>query len=115
MCAFVLILVLVSCSSSERLPEGVLNKDEMAKVLTEFALKEAKINTFHVGTDSAARLFKVFRESYQEKSGVPDSIIDKSFEYYLARPADFAAIYDRVIDTLALRESKMVSRGRPQP
>ena len=95
-----------SCSSKNDLPKGVLSKDEMAKILTEFYVKEARINALHLDQDSAKKLMEYYRYKYSGQMGVPDSTIDISYQYYLSHPAEMGEIYDQIIDTLALREQR---------
>jgi hypothetical protein len=103
----ILAVFFFSCSPSEKRPTGILSKDEMTKVLTDFYLKEAKITSLLVGTDSGTAIFKHFRKKYALQSGVPDSAIDISYQYYLARPVELNEIYNRVIDSLSLKHHKV--------
>ena len=78
----------------------------MARALTQFYLTEAKINNLHVGQDSSLVLFKYFRERYAEQNHFADSVIDKSYRYYLDHPKDLNDIYDIIIDSLVLKEQR---------
>ena len=106
-------LVLISCS--EKTPEGILSRKEMAKTLTEFYLKESKINSLHVGHDSAMVLFQYFKQQYSEQNHLGDSVIDKSYRYYLDHPRELDEIYDIIIDSLSLKEQRaLVPTSRPK-
>lgn len=98
--------ILISCSTKPSTPEGILSKDEMAKVLTEFYLKESKINSLQLNQDSALILFQYYKQQYSQEKNMPDSVIEKSYQYYLDKPADMSEIYDRIIDSLALKEQR---------
>jgi hypothetical protein len=78
----------------------------MAKVLTDFYLKESKITGLHLSQDSALVLFEYYRSKYVEETSIPDSVIDQSYQYYLERPKEMGEIYDRIIDSLALKEQR---------
>ena len=109
------IFLLVFLSCSVKTPESILAKKEMAKALTEFYLKESKISNFHVGQDSAMVLFEYFRQQYAEQNNFNDSIIDKSYRYYLDHPEELNVIYDMIIDSLSLKEQRaLVPVGQPK-
>jgi Domain of unknown function (DUF4296) len=97
---------LVSCKPKTETPEGILSKDEMAKILTEFYLKEAKINNMQLAHDSTLVLFQYYKQQYVKENNLKDSVLDVSYQYYLARPKQLSEVYDRIIDSLALREQR---------
>ncbi|MFZ9981552.1 MAG: DUF4296 domain-containing protein [Cyclobacteriaceae bacterium] len=99
--------ILFSCA--EEKPKGVLSKDEMAAMLVDFYLREARIKTNTVPDDSGAVIFSHLRRIFAQKNGINDSIIDRSFNYYIARPHELQDVYTRVIDTLALKEQRTYS------
>jgi hypothetical protein len=96
----------ISCSNKTSAPEGILSQDEMAKVMTEFYLKESKINSLHLNQDSAVVLFQYYRQAYAKENNLPDSVIERSYQYYLNNPLELSGIYDRIIDSLALKEQR---------
>jgi hypothetical protein len=109
-----LIIVLFSVASScrkEVKPPGILNEQEMAAVLVDIYLAEARINGALIPRDSGAGIFRPYEKKILEQRGVTDSVLKKTYMYYLARPAELEKIYDSVIDTLALREQKIKKEG----
>lgn len=105
-CWIVLIgILLVMCRQSNQ-PEGVLPPDEMARIMVELYLAEARLTDQMMEKDSARKYFFPFEQKLLEKYGLPDSVILKSYQYYVDHPAEFESIYDSVIDTLSLREQK---------
>lgn len=102
-CCLVAVLVL---SCGEKRPEGILSKDQMVSALTDFYLKEAKINTMGFVPDSAATLMEYYKAKYEREKNFSDTTLDASYQYYLNRPHELSIIYDRVIDSLALREQR---------
>lgn len=104
-----IIVGFVAFSCKEKQPEGIMDKDVMAAMLVEFYLREARVKTATINEDSATLIFAHLRNVFSKKSGIPDSIIDKSYNYYLARPKELQDVYIRVIDTLALREQRAYS------
>jgi hypothetical protein len=41
-----------------------------------------------------------------QAKGIPDSILKKTYAYYLAHPKELEQVYDAVIDTLMLRDKR---------
>ena len=102
-CCLAAVLVL---SCEEKRPDGILSKDQMVSALTDFYLKEAKVNTLGLLTDSAATLMEHYKDEYARGKKFADTTLDASYQYYLNRPLEISAIYDRVIDSLVLREQR---------
>jgi hypothetical protein len=105
-----LISILFSIGSSchkEKKETGILSPEEMAALMVDVYLAEARISGALIPRDSGAGVFRPFEKKLLEGRGVPDSTLKKSYTYYLARPAELEKIYDAVIDTLSLREQKL--------
>ena len=83
----------------------------MTVMLTEFYLKEAKINQLGLPNDSAVLIFEYFKEKYASEVGKPDSVFQLSYQYYVDHPIELNKIYDRVIDSLTLSEQRWQARG----
>ncbi|MFM7194087.1 MAG: DUF4296 domain-containing protein [Bacteroidota bacterium] len=112
----ILMMVLLLAACSSKAPSGVLDKDQMAELLTEFYLKEARMKAGNVTVDSAVLLFTRLRGQYAGSHGFPDSVIDASFEHYLNHPVEMDQVFDRVIDSLSLREQRLgTADGTPEP
>jgi hypothetical protein len=103
-------LVLVSGCQQEKMPPGVLDKKEYAEYLVNIYVAEAKLNTYAITPDSAMKLFQPFEQSLQKKFGKSDSVIQKTYEWYLAHPEEWEKVYTAVIDTLNLLEQKGTTR-----
>lgn len=99
--------LLFSCGKEEE--TVIMDKDQMAAMLVEFYLREARVKANTVTEDSAAVIFTHLRKAFAQKHGISDSIINRSYNYYLARPKELQDVYIRVIDTLALREQRTYS------
>jgi hypothetical protein len=93
------------CQQDKR-PPDVLSKEEYAKYLVSIYVAEAKLNTLAITPDSAMKLFQPFEQSLTEKFGKSDSVIQKTYQYYLAHPEQLEQVYTAVIDTLNLMEQK---------
>lgn len=102
----VLIGILFGMCRQGSQPTGVLPPEEMARIMVELYLAEARLTDQMMEKDSARKYFFPFEQKLLEKYGLPDSVILKSYQYYVDHPAEFESIYDSVIDTLSLREQK---------
>jgi len=99
------LLSLYSCKKTGR-PDDVLSQEELADLMVEFYLAEGKINTLGIQRDSAMKLFLPFEQSVMTKKKVSDETLSRTYRYYLDHPLEFEKVYDAIIDTLSLRETK---------
>jgi hypothetical protein len=111
--SFLVVVIMVSliaigsaCGGRSKRPADVLSKKEMIMLLSEIYIAEGKISRLGVSPDSAQKLYKVFREMVNERTGVSDSVFQRSFRYYRDRPKDMELIYSALVDSLNLREQR---------
>jgi len=90
-------------------PEGILPQDQMVSVLSELYILEQKISTLGVTRDSLTQIFGAMKSKVFQKSGVTDSIFMKSLNYYVDHPKSLETIYAVLIDSLNLREQRIIS------
>ncbi len=102
-------LTLSGCQREDR-PESVLPPEEISKLMVELYLAEARMSAQAMSRDSAIKYFLPFEEKFLKETGVPDSILRITYQYYTDHPQEFEKIYDSVIDTLSLREQKERTR-----
>lgn len=106
--AVVCLSLLAGCAD-QRKPPGLLSKDQMVQAMTELYLAEQKLATIGISRDSTAQVFKEMSPMVFGKLNTNDSILSMSFDYYMARPAEMEEIFAVLIDSLNLREQKMIS------
>lgn len=106
------ILFVVAGCRSEKRPPGVLSKEEYAKFLVSVYVAEAKLNTYVITPDSAMKLFLPYQQSLEKKLNTSDSLIQRTYQYYLAHPEQLEEVYTAVIDTLNLMEQKATSKTK---
>ena len=99
----------LSCSKKERVPEGILNHDQMVSVLAELYIIEQKISTLGVKRDSLTQIFGAMKGRVFEKTGVTELVFDESLDYYVDHPQSLEKIYAALIDSLNLREQRLLS------
>lgn len=105
-CIFLIVTGGLCACQFDKKQEGVLEKEELAKVLVELYAGEARMANTVLVNDSAYKLFLPFQEALLKKNDLPDSIIKITYHYYLEHPIELEQVYDIVIDTLSLREQK---------
>lgn len=104
--ALICMLAMAACKK-DTATAGVLSPAEFSKVLVEIYLAEARMNSSAIPRDSAALLFLPFEERLFQNLELSDSVVRKTYQYYVDNPEELEKIYDSVIDTLSLREKKM--------
>jgi hypothetical protein len=100
--------VFTGCTNKGK-PQGLLGKDEMVRAMTELYLTEQKASTVGVSRDSTTQMFRAMSPAIFEQLGTSDSVFRISFDYYMENPILMEEIYAALIDSLNLREQKMIS------
>lgn len=103
----ILLLLPLSCKKEEKLPPGVMTREEMVRWMIPIYLAEAKTQLLNLNKDSAYRIFLPLQDSLKRSRGISDSVMVKSYQYYLDHSAELELVYDAVIDSLSLREQKL--------
>ena len=98
--------VLLSCKKTNDAPQNILSKDQMADWMISLYLAEARTALLLMNQDSAYKLFLPYQDSLMRQKGIQDSVLRKSYDYYLKNPGELESIYDAVIDSLSLREQR---------
>jgi hypothetical protein len=98
-------LLLWQCKNEER-PKNILTQEQFSKLILEMYLAEAKLTSLDISKDSVYKLFVPYEEKYLKKSGISDTLLHNTYQYYFDHPQEFEQIYDRVIDSLSLLERK---------
>jgi hypothetical protein len=101
-----LLLSTVSCKK-EKAPSGILTKAQMVDWMMNIYLAEARVQLIPGSRDSAYKIFVPYQDSLMRRKGVQDSVLNRSYQYYLDRPAEMESIYDAIIDSLSLREQRL--------
>jgi Domain of unknown function (DUF4296) len=108
-CFGIFMFLFFSCKTKNVVPEGILPQDRMVSVLSELYISEQKISTLGVKRDSLRQVFGLMKDSIFERTGVSDSVFKKSMNYYMDRPQALENIYTVLIDSLNLREQRLLS------
>ena len=103
-----------ACSSSKK-EEGVLTQPQLAALLVDVYIAEARVDQIPVLKDSSIRYYVPFEEKMLKDKGLSDVILKKTYTYYFTHPKELEQVYDAVIDTLALREQRLVMKAHQRP
>ena len=106
----VLILIfstIISCKK-DTTPPGILTKPQMIDWMLHMYMSESRAQMLPYSRDSAYRLFLPFQDSLKRRKGIQDSVLENSYKYYLENPDQMEAIYDIIIDSLSLREQRLL-------
>ncbi|HPM30358.1 MAG TPA: DUF4296 domain-containing protein [Chryseolinea sp.] len=104
----------VSCGGKEEKSEKVLSQAEMVSTLMDIYIAEQKSTFITTKQDSSEFIFKKLNAKVLESHNVQDSVLKKSFDYYLAHPKEMEAIYTAIVDSLNLREQRITSQSTDQ-
>jgi hypothetical protein len=106
-----ILFVVAGCQHDKR-PSGVLDKEEYARFLVSVYVAESKLNTYAITPDSAMKLFLPYEQALEKKFATQDSVIQKTYQYYLDHPEELELVYTAVIDTLNLLEQKATAKTK---
>ena len=92
-----------SCNPDER-PKDVLSQTQFSALLVEMYIAEARTENARVPRDSALKFFLPRESAIYKKMGISDSVVKKTYSYYMEHTKELEQVYSSVIDTLVLRE-----------
>jgi hypothetical protein len=86
--------------------EGVLDETQLSALLIDIYLAEAVADNLPLVKDSAMTFFAPQERKLLKKKNISDSVLKKTYSYYLAHPKEFEKVFEIVIDSLTLREQR---------
>lgn len=86
-----------------------MSEAEMTRVLIEVYIDEEKISRLNLNRDSSEKIFELAKPYIFERLGVSDSVFIASYNYYAERPVELEKIYSVVVDSLNLREQRLIT------
>ncbi len=92
---------------SSEVPEELLDKEEMAKVMTEIHILEARIYKLYLKQDSSKILYDHYEELLLDSLDISKDQFDQSLEYYFTNDVKgFQKVYEVVVDSLLSRQKR---------
>lgn len=97
-----------SCGEKEdEEKRGILSQEQLSSLLIQIYLGEAVADNLPYMKDSAMKYFAPFERKLLKSKNISDSVLRKTYEYYIAHPRELEKVYDVVIDSLALKEQSV--------
>lgn len=96
----------MGCKSDEK-PEGILSEREMTSFFLDIYEAESSITSLGMKRDTILVIFDKYEKMIFERHNISREQYKKSLTYYYDHPAELERIYEIMIDTLTLRESKI--------
>ena len=102
-------MCLFSCVTDDAPPSGTLSETEMAAILTEVHLAEARIGQLNLKTqDSSILVYNHLKNQIWKKLKVDTLVYKESYEFYVTHPKRLERIYDQVKKDIEDREKSKV-------
>lgn len=95
-------------------PADVASADTMTSLFIDIHLAEARIGRTIQHYDSSRMAYRVVHKNILKKHGLTDSTYKRSYDYYVNHPELMDKIYERVLDSLSLKEAQMTGKDTVQ-
>ncbi len=96
--------MILGCAKNNPIPDNILDKDKMVKILVDIHLCEAKCGQSFLRGDTAKTLYARMENELFIKYKISKQSYLNSYQYYMNNLSEFDDIYARVVDSLSLRE-----------
>lgn len=104
---FLLSWILVGCSKSNEVPDDIVAKDKLVPLMLDIYLAEVKLSNLKIVRDTAVSIFETYEGYLFEKHNVDREQYMKSMTYYYDHTEELELIYEALLDTLTVRETKL--------
>jgi hypothetical protein len=106
--SFLILLVWLcgACVKSEEPPVGIIPKDTMAHILADIHIEEAKLSVKPLIQDSARQSYATTKIAVYDKYHISEERFNESFDWYTKNIEQLDKIYEVVVDTLSLKETR---------
>ncbi|PSR52914.1 DUF4296 domain-containing protein [Adhaeribacter arboris] len=102
----VTLLLLVRCSpTGEPKPANLLSEEKMTRIMIDVHLAEAQIENAGLPLDSGEAVYRKMHREILRKHQVKEADFNNSYQYYLRNLNGLDKIYEKVIDSLTVRET----------
>jgi hypothetical protein len=88
-------------------PQPLMPREQLVSVLADLHLLEAQVENARLSPDSARALYLQQQKGIFWRREVTDSLFQQSYRYYASHGKDLDDIYGIVLDTLAMRQTKL--------
>lgn len=85
---------------------NILSEDDMVNLMIDIHLTQAELQVRNFGHEENKRVYsRVLNDSIIKKRGWEINQVEESIDYYLHHIPQYSDIYERVLDSLTLKES----------
>ena len=104
--------ILISCSKKEeKIPENILPKDKMIRLMVDVHIAEATIQSRNLGiNDSTKTIAAGYYKNIFEKNRISEQQFRESFLYYSHHLEIFNKIYEEVINELSKKQALITKK-----
>ena len=106
---------LLACGEKEtKQPAGLVPRDQMVQILADIHTAEAQIESNMVYPDTAMMSYNYAEQQIFKKHGVTEQEFRDTYQYYKDNLKEMDKLYEIIVDTLSLRETKARATSTPQ-
>lgn len=104
-----LLMFAISCGKKKKafvVPDGIIKKEEMVKVLADIHITEATINLRNVSSTNTVSLNAALYKNVFVKHKISKEEFEKSYAFYSSNTELFNDVYDNVITELTKMQAE---------
>ena len=98
-------LLLQACTSPvDPAPADLLSEKQMTGILVDIHILESRLETMGLPHDTASNYFRTQQQEIFKKHQVAADKFFKSYDYYVSNVSELDKIYEKVVDSLSMKE-----------
>ncbi|GAB2597099.1 DUF4296 domain-containing protein [Spirosoma areae] len=107
--------LIAACTNPEdKPPEGLIDEEQMAELLTEIHIAEARVSRLGLRSiDSSNLAYKHIESQLFKKFRVDTAIYRKSYIFYSSHPGDMERVYKKVTEKLKKKTEAPTPKPKP--
>lgn len=87
-------------------PDDLIPTEKMTSILVDVHVAEARIESMGLMLDTGAVHYKKLQQEIFKKHNISEKTFQKSYKHYLDNVSELDKIYEKVVDSLSLAETK---------
>jgi hypothetical protein len=103
-------LLLQACTSPiDPAPAGLIPEKKMTAILVDIHIAEARIENLGLPQDTGSVHYQRLQQELFKKHKITADRFYKSFDYYVTNVSELDKIYEKVVDSLSVKEVEAAS------
>ena len=103
----ILVIALIGCKGETEIPEDVLPKETMVRLLIDIHMLEERLDYINsIPPDSARKLYRAYEYEIFKKYDIDTAAYQRSYKFYAYEMNHMNDIYEVVVDSLNVRLQK---------